>query len=73
MANFFGGDPANRGGVRVAVKDLDGDEFADLVTGAGTRAGSRVTAYPGRTVRSAPAPVFDFDAFPGFTGGVFVG
>ena len=45
-ANFFGGDPDNRGGVRVAVKDLDGDTRADLVVGAGEGAGSRVTGLP---------------------------
>jgi hypothetical protein len=66
---------ATRGGVRVAVKDLDGDARADLVVGAGAGAGSRVTGYLGATVGPAgkPAAVFDFDAFPGFTGGVFVG
>ena len=37
VANFFGGDPDNRGGVRLAVKDLDGDARADLVVGAGDR------------------------------------
>jgi hypothetical protein len=75
LANFFGGDEANRGGVRVAVKDLDGDAKADLVVGAGTGAGSRVTAYAGKTVAPAGTPPvqLDFDAFPEFAGGVFVG
>jgi hypothetical protein len=74
-ANFFGGDEANRGGVRVAAKDLDGDDRADLVVGAGTGAGSRVTAYLGKAIPAAgPPPArFDVDAFGGFTGGVFVG
>src|SRR5207248_3424927 len=63
LANFFGGDPDNRGGVRVAVKDLDGDNRADLVVGAGSGAGSRVTAYPGKAIASAgtPPPAFEFD------------
>src|SRR5438067_4490094 len=80
LANFFGGDPDNRGGVRVAVKDLDGDDRADLVVGAGSGAGSRVTAYLGKTIAPAgtPAAAFEFDAFPdfffpGYPGGVFVG
>ena len=75
MANFFAGDVNNRGGVRVAVKNLDGDTKADLVVGAGTGAGSRVTAYAGRTVgpNGTPPEFFAFDAFPGFAGGVFVG
>jgi uncharacterized delta-60 repeat protein len=73
LANFFGGDEANRGGIRVAVKDLDADTKADLVAGAG--AGSRVTAYPGKSIapEGTPPTAFDFDAFPGFAGGVFVG
>ena len=75
LANFFAGDPANRAGVRVAVKDLDGDARADLVAGAGTGAGSRVTAYAGRAVVGSDTPdsLFAFDAVPGFGGGVFVG
>ncbi len=76
VANFFGGDPNNRGGVRIAVKDLDGDNQADLITGAGTGAGSRLTAYYGKTIIANPAapPVgFEFDAFAGFQGGIFVG
>ena len=73
LADFFAGDVSNRGGVRLAVKDLDGDGRADLVTGAGTGAGSRVTAYPGKGMGSGAAPALDFEAFPGFSGGVFVG
>jgi hypothetical protein len=74
VANFFAGDPGNRGGVRVAVKNLDGDGQADLVVGAGTGADSRVTAYAGKDLVAGGTPAaFDFDALPGFTGGVFVG
>jgi murein DD-endopeptidase MepM/ murein hydrolase activator NlpD len=74
LANFFAGDPDNRGGVRVAAKDLDGDGLADVVTGDGEGAGSRVTAYLGKDLADGSAvPDLDFDAFPGFTGGVFVG
>jgi hypothetical protein len=75
VANFFGGNTDNRGGVRVTAKDLDGDALADLVIGDGTGAGSRVTAYAGKTLRSASPPptLFSFDAFPGFDGGVYVG
>ncbi len=75
VANFFGGDPNNRGGVRIAVKDLDGDNKADLITGAGTGAGSRLTAYYGKNILGAAQPpvAFEFDAFAGFQGGVFVG
>ena len=73
-ADFFAGDINNRGGVRVAVKNLDGDSKADLIAGAGTGAGSRVTAYAGKSLTGgAPPELFALDAFPGFAGGVFVG
>src|SRR5207249_8070258 len=35
LANFFAGNSTNRGGVHVAVEDLDRDSRADLVTGPG--------------------------------------
>jgi hypothetical protein len=75
VANFFGGDPSNRGGIRVAVKNLDNDNLADLVVGSGDGAGSRITAYLGANIAPAGTPPveFDFDVFPGFVGGVFVG
>ena len=75
LANFFGGDSTNRGGIRVAVKNLDGDGKADILVGSGTGAGTRVTAYAGSTVNgtaATPAELFAFDAFSGTTG-VFVG
>jgi hypothetical protein len=68
-ADLFAGDVGNRGGVRVAVTDLDGDGKADIVTGAGAGGGSRVTAYRG----TDRAELLGFDAVPGFAGGVFVG
>jgi hypothetical protein len=75
VANFFAGDVNNRGGIRVVAKDLDGDDRADLVVGAGAGAGSRVTAYLGSTItpNDPPPEEFAIDAFPGFTNGVFVG
>ena len=74
IADFFAGDTNNRGGVRVSVKNLDSDNLADIVVGAGTGAGSRVTAYAGKAISvAAPPELFAFDAFAGFTGGVFVG
>ena len=69
----FAGDANSRSGVRVAVTDLDGDLKFDLLTGGGTA--SRVTAYLGRDIGPSGVPLAfrDFDAFPGTTGGVFVG
>jgi hypothetical protein len=75
VANFFAGDPTNRGGLRVAARDVDADGRADLLAGSGAGAGSRTTVYAGRTVTPAglPPEAAAFDAFPGFGGGVFVG
>lgn len=75
IADFFAGDTSSRGGIRLAVKNLDGDASADLVVGAGTGAGSRVTGYLGTAIRAGGTPpaAFQFDALAGFTGGVFVG
>ena len=75
LANFFGGDPANRGGIRVTNHDLDGDGRSDLIVGAGTGAGSRVTAYLAKDIPTAGTPpeFREVEAFPGFDGGVYVG
>jgi hypothetical protein len=73
LANFFTADPANRSGVRVAAKDLDGDGRTDVLTGAGAGTGSRVAAYAGKAIGGDPAPTLAFDALPGFHGGVYVG
>lgn len=75
LANFFGGNVESRGGIHVAVKNLDGDTEADLVAGSGSGAGSHVTAYLGKNITAdgTPTAQFDFDAHAGFTGGVFVG
>ncbi len=74
ITNFFGGNPDNRSGIRVSAKNLDNDLRADVVVGDGAGNGSRVSAYFGKDFVGGVAPVaLGFDAFPGFTGGVFVG
>jgi hypothetical protein len=73
LVNFFAGDTSGRGGARVAVADLDSDARSDLVVGNGEGAGSRVTSYLGKNFVGGAVPEFSFEAFPGFTGGVFVG
>ena len=72
-ANFFAGDTASRAGVRVAARDLDGDNRSDLVVGGGT--GNRVFTYAGKSVsaQGTPSELYAVDAFPGSLGGVFVG
>jgi hypothetical protein len=47
--SFYAYDPAFTGGVRVAAGDLDGDGFADLVTGPGPGGGPNVRAFSGAT------------------------
>ena len=62
--------------MRVAVKNLDGDAHADLVVGSGETDGTHVSGYLGRHLLAAdatPVGFLDFDAFPGFAGGVYVG
>jgi subtilisin family serine protease/subtilisin-like proprotein convertase family protein len=76
LANFFAGDVNNRGGVRVAVKDLDGDNRADVVAGAAPGGAPRVVSYLGQfiPVNGTPPPADDFLLDAGnFTGGIFVG
>lgn len=50
IANFFAGDDANRGGVRVAVQDFNGDGRKDLITGAGERGDGTVLVLAGRSL-----------------------
>jgi hypothetical protein len=81
LANFFAGDAPNRGGIRVTVKDIDGDNLGDIVTGPGTSVptlvepvargfGTQVTQYAGKALPPGgdgqPAVLRAFDAFPGF-------
>ncbi|HET6573559.1 MAG TPA: SdrD B-like domain-containing protein [Fimbriiglobus sp.] len=76
VVNFFAGDPASRGGVRVTVKNLDNDDKADLLVGSGPGVPTRATAYAGTQVVGAiqPPELFSLDATLGaFAGGVFVG
>jgi hypothetical protein len=75
LANYFAGNVDSRGGIHLAVKDLDGDATADLVLGAGTGSGSRVTAYLGKNIHAngTPPEAFAFDASTEFLDGVNVG
>ena len=75
LANFFAGNPDDRGGVRVAAKDLDGEGPADLVAGSGAASGTRVSVYAGATATAGGSPPTfrQFDAFDAFSGGVYVG
>ena len=70
LASFFAYDASFHGGVRVAVGDINGDGFNDIVTGAGPGGGPHVEVFGppgGGLLRS----FFAYD--PGFHGGVYVG
>jgi hypothetical protein len=78
VGNFFGiDDPAFRGGGRIAVGDVNGDNRPDLIVGAGFGGGPRVALFDGRdltgNVASPRKLVGDFLVFePGLRDGVFV-
>jgi hypothetical protein len=59
--------PGFAGGVRVAVGDVNGDGFDDIITGAGG-ASSHVKVFSGRDF----SELASFFAYAGFGGGVFV-
>ena len=61
------------GGVRVAVGDVNGDGFADVITGSGAGALGHVKVFDGRRLGRTNALLMSFDAYPGsFRGGIFV-
>jgi hypothetical protein len=69
LADFFVGNPAYRGGARVAVTRLDEEADADLLVGTG----GRVAAYSGASLAGGtPSLAFELDPFPDFNGGVGV-
>jgi hypothetical protein len=77
VSNFFVDNNAtDRGGVRLAVVDADGDNKADLVTGSGEGVPSRVRVYLGKNVTTTaePATFQDLDPFGAtLANGVYVG
>ncbi|MFL5338819.1 MAG: PQQ-dependent sugar dehydrogenase [Gemmataceae bacterium] len=69
IRSFFAYAPTFTGGVNVAAGDLDGDAFADIVTGAGAGGGPHVREFSGRT----GVVLNEFMAYAtSFTGGVWV-
>src|SRR4029077_12227812 len=53
IANFFvAGNSSDRGGVRLAAKDADGDSKADVVAGSGEGSPANVRIYLGKNFTS---------------------
>src|SRR5262249_55611865 len=69
IASFYAYAAAFTGGVNVAAGDVDGDGYADIITGAGPGAGPHVRVFSGRTGQM----IRNFYAYsPLFTAGVNV-
>ena len=52
IADFFAYDSSFRGGVQVAVGDVNGDGYDDVVTGAAAGGGPNVKVFPGTGTRT---------------------
>ncbi|MCZ2342254.1 MAG: FG-GAP-like repeat-containing protein [Bacteroidales bacterium] len=77
IMNFFAGDPNTRAGIRVTMRNLDGDGFADLVTGSGAGLTPEVRVYRGASLVANPLNPDLAQVFTPFsqvvTDGVYVG
>ncbi|QDU22180.1 hypothetical protein [Urbifossiella limnaea] len=73
FADFFAGNVDNRGGVKVAAKNLDGDKFIDVMTGGGKGDWAVATAYRGSAlIGNTAAAMYEF-LLDDTLNGVFVG
>jgi hypothetical protein len=73
IANFMAFDLNFRGGVRVAVGDVNGDGRNDIIASAGPGGGPHVRVFDGVTGVQISGPSGSFMAFDlAFRGGVFV-
>lgn len=69
--SFFAYSSAYTGGVRVAIGDVNGDGYADLITGTGVGGGPHIKVFDLRG--GQPVTIASFFAFePTFMGGVYV-
>ena len=68
--SFYAYDPAFQDGIFIAVGDINGDGFADIITGAGQGGGPHIQVFSGLN-NSVLASFFAYE--PTFTGGTSVG
>jgi hypothetical protein len=74
ISSFFTGDYTKRGGIRESIKNIDGDQYADLIVGDGEDVGSSVRVYLGKDLKDGSiGREFSFRAFPEVNAGVYVG
>ena len=72
-AGFLAYAPGFAGGVSVAAGDVNGDGFADIITGPGPGGAPEVRVFDGFTGRPLLGGLGSFLPYaPGFAGGVFV-
>jgi hypothetical protein len=69
LGSFVPKFPGADRGVRLAIDDVNGDDVEDIIVAGGPGRGSKVKAFDAATFDE----IKDFDAFPGFQGGTFVG
>ncbi|MEI7852463.1 MAG: hypothetical protein WCJ06_02030 [Planctomycetota bacterium] len=69
--SFFAYSPSYTGGVRVALGDVNGDGYNDLITGTGVGGGPHIKVF--NLISGQPVEMVSFFAFePNFMGGVYV-
>src|SRR6185436_16451077 len=74
LADFFTDDNTLRGGIRVAIKDADGDGVCELIVGSGAGTAGKVQVFPGAGLPTPGGPDQELVPFGGdVPGGVFVG
>jgi len=71
LQDFLAYEPLFLGGVTVAVKDVDGDGLADILTGPGPTAGAHVRIFRGLNPSVELRSFFAFD--PSLLRGIYVG
>ena len=62
MSNFFAFDSTQRYGVRVAIKNIDGDATADIMAAPGNGGQNRIRTFSGGKISTPgnPALIDDF-------------